>query len=134
MLGNFTSYHRNKAKNKAKFLLSSRTYLIPAQYSQPKQAYVLTTMQECAIYLKQMETGNYTREDNGNHREEFNKNIDGWARGILERVAHCIADHGRLVLIAALAAMVPGLDVFLGIVPRAAGVRHKDRKNKSGNE
>ena len=50
------------------------------------------------------------------------------ARGVLERVAHGVADDRGLVLLGPLATVVAGLDVLLGVVPRAAGVRHEDRE------
>ncbi len=53
------------------------------------------------------------------------------AGGVLEGVAHGVAHHGGLVAVGALAAVVARLDVLLGIVPRAAGVGHKDRHGKA---
>ena len=48
--------------------------------------------------------------------------------GVLERVAHRVADDGRLVGVRAFAAVEPVLDQLLGVVPGAAGVGHEDRQ------
>ena len=38
------------------------------------------------------------------------------------------------MLLAALAAVMAGLDVLLGVIPRTAGVRHEDGENEAGDE
>ena len=78
----------------------------------------------CAIFLprrsEQVEARDHAREHDGDHREELDEDVDGRAGGILEGVAHGVADHGSLVLLAALAAVMAGLDILLGIVRRSS--------------
>ena len=45
--------------------------------------------------------------------------------GVLERIAHGVADDGRGVQLGALLFQIH-FDDFLGVVPRAAGVGHED--------
>ncbi len=73
-----------------------------------------------------MEVNNNFGEDDGDHREEFNKDVDGGAGGILKGVANGIADDGGFVGFRVFAAEVAGFNVFFGVVPDAAGVSHKD--------
>ena len=73
------------------------------------------------------------REHDGHHAQQLNEDVDGRARGILERVAHGVAHHAGLVALAALAAEVAGLDVLLGVVPGAAGVGHVDGHQEAGD-
>ena len=65
-------------------------------------------------------------EHDGNHAQELDEDVDGRAGGILEGIAHGVAHHAGLVAVTALAAVIAGLDIFLGIVPRTAGVGHVD--------
>ena len=53
---------------------------------------------------------------------DLDQRVDGRAGGVLERVADGVADHGRLVGLRTLAALVAVLDVLLGVVPGTAGV------------
>ena len=71
------------------------------------------------------------REYNGYHRQQLDQDVDGRTRGILEGIAYGVADNSRLVLIGALAAVVARFDVLLSVIPRAAGVRHKDRHEET---
>ena len=54
--------------------------------------------------------------------------------GVLERVADRVADHGRLVGLGALAALVAVLDVLLGVVPRATGVAQEVGHELTGED
>ena len=64
-----------------------------------------------------------TRHDDRNHRHELDKDIQRRARRILERIAHRVADDGRLVAVGALAAEVALLDHLLGVVPHNSSQR-----------
>ena len=68
---------------------------------------------------------NHSREHNGHHTQQLDENIDGRPGSILEGIPHGVADHGRLVGLAALAAVFAALDVFLGIVPGIMTARMK---------
>ena len=74
---------------------------------------------------------NYPCEYNGHHTQQFDQDVDGRPGSILEGIPHGVADHGRLVGLATLAAVFAALDVFLGVVPGAAGVGHHDRKDEA---
>ena len=58
---------------------------------------------------------------------DLDQRVDRGAGGVLERVAHGVADDGRLVRGRALAAVVAVLDQLLGVVPGAAGVGQEHR-------
>mmetsp|Transcript_23122 Transcript_23122/g.71494 ORF Transcript_23122/g.71494 Transcript_23122/m.71494 type:complete len:698 (+) Transcript_23122:341-2434(+) len=88
----------------------------------------------CAEQLEEerallMEEG---RQHNRLDRAQLEQDVDRRARSVLERVAHGVADDGRLVRIRALAAneacVLRGarLKVLLGVVPRATGVGSAD--------
>ena len=51
-----------------------------------------------------------------------------------ERVADGVADYDGLVLFGALAAVCARLDVFLGVVPRAARIGHHDGQQEAGSD
>src|SRR4029453_18630880 len=53
---------------------------------------------------------------------------------VLERVADGVADHGRLVGLGVLAAVVTVLHVLLGVVPGAARNRQHDRQELAGED
>ncbi len=78
--------------------------------------------------------------DNGRgdqHRDQvhhLDQRVQGRAGGVLERVADGVADHGRLVGLGVLAAVVAVLDVLLGVVPGAAGHRQHDRQQLPGQD
>ena len=54
------------------------------------------------------------REYQIHNAHELDKDVQSRAGGILERIAHGVADNGGLVSLAALAAMGAALDVLLG--------------------
>ena len=60
-----------------------------------------------------------------NYGHQLYQNVYAGAGGILERVSHGVAHNGRLVRFAALAAEAAAFNVFLGVVPCAAGVAHE---------
>ena len=64
--------------------------------------------------------------DDGYHRHQLDKDVQAGAGSVLEGVTYRIAYHSCLVNIAALAAEVAFLYVFLGIVPCTARVGHED--------
>src|SRR3546814_8737233 len=55
-------------------------------------------------------------------------------RGILVGIADGVARHRGLVGFAALAAVVAVLDIFLGIVPRAAARGHRQRDEQPADD
>mgnify|MGYP000703680446 CR=1 FL=1 len=72
-----------------------------------------------------------TGHDDGHHRHELDEDVQARAGSVLERVAHSVAHHGGAVYLAALATEVTFFDILFGIVPRTAGIRHKDSKYES---
>ena len=77
---------------------------------------------------------NYQRgKYDGNHRQQLDEDVDSGAGSILEGIAYGIANDSSLVGIAALAAVYAALDVLLGVIPGAAGVRHEDSEQEAGN-
>ena len=67
--------------------------------------------------------GDHRRQDEQRHQvHDLDERVEGGAGGVLEGVAHGVADHGRLVGLGSLAPLVAVLDVLLGVVPRPAGV------------
>ena len=80
-----------------------------------------------------MEVNHKSRKDDGNHRKKLDENVDCRAGGILKGIAHGVAHNGGLVAIAALSAEVARLDIFLGIIPCAAGIAHEYCNEESGN-
>lgn len=69
----------------------------------------------------------------GNHRQQFDEDVDCRTGGILEWVTNGIANNSSFVVIRAFAAQVICFDVFLRIVPSTAGVGHHDCQNETGN-
>ena len=62
------------------------------------------------------------REDQRDDGHELEQNVERGAAGVLERVAHGVADNCCLVVARTLAAEVARLNELLGVVPRAARV------------
>ncbi|BAF16616.1 Os05g0157000 [Oryza sativa Japonica Group] len=79
-------------------------------------------------------------EDERLDGHELDEDVERWPRGVLERVADGVPDHRRLVRLGALGPQRPrllrrpGLDVLLGVVPRAAAVRRRDRHLHPGHQ
>ena len=84
------------------------------------------------ILLENVEGYDEAGEYDGNGGAELDKDVEGGAGGILERIANGVANNSSLVLVAALAAVVAALDVLLGIVPSAAGVGHEYCNSETG--
>ena len=72
-------------------------------------------------------------EYDGNHRQQFDEDVDCWAGGVLEWVTNGIANNSSLVVIGAFAAVVASFDVLLSVIPCTAGVGHHDSQNETGN-
>ena len=83
------------------------------------------------VLSEDMDIDDQRRKDDGDHREQLDQDVDRGAGGVLEGIADGVADNSRLMLIGALAAVVARLDILLGVIPRAAGVRHKDREQEA---
>src|SRR5512143_180602 len=62
------------------------------------------------------------REHQRHGAEQLDQDVQGGARGVLEGIADGVAHDPRLVGERALAAVLPRLDVLLGVVPGAAAV------------
>ncbi len=81
----------------------------------------LDTIGFCVVDVRQ---GDDRRQDQQRHEvHHLDERVERWPGGVLERVADGVADDRRLVRLRPLAALVPVLDVLLGVVPRATGVR-----------
>jgi len=63
-------------------------------------------------------------KNNGHHGHKFDKDIDARAGCILKRVSDGIPDNAGLVGRRTLSAVIALFDVFLGIIPSAAGIGH----------
>src|SRR5262245_57334361 len=70
-------------------------------------------------------------DDERHHGHQLDEDVHGRARGVLEGIAHGIADYGGAVGIRALAPEVAGLDVLLGVVPGAPGIGHHQGEEHS---
>src|SRR5208283_1324719 len=70
------------------------------------------------------------RREQAKQSGEFDHRVHGHRAGVLERVAHGIADDGRRVQVGAFLAKLHFHDL-LGVVPRAARVRHENRLEQS---
>ena len=84
-------------------------------------------------HLDHVEGQDQAGEHDGNGGAEFDQDVQGRAGGILEGIAHGIAHTSGLVLLGALAAVMAGLDVLLGVIPSTAGVGHKHGHGKTGD-
>lgn len=72
-------------------------------------------------------------ENGGDDGHELDEDVDGRARGVLERIANGVADNSCMMGIGALAAVMAGLDELLGVVPGTAGVSHEDSHDEARN-
>ncbi len=64
--------------------------------------------------------------DQADHVHHFDDRVEGRAGSVLERVTDDIANHTGIMLGSTLAAKVAIFDVFLGVIPCAAGIGHED--------
>ena len=72
---------------------------------------------------------NQPDDQQADHVHHFDERIDRWPGGIFERIAHGVAGDGSLVLFRAFACSFSARLIFdrlLGVIPRAAGIRHED--------
>ena len=76
-------------------------------------------------FLKEVYVRDDRGEDDGYGRAELNEYVQARAGGVLEGVADGVAYDAGLVALAALAAVVAGLYLLLGVIPGAAGVGHE---------
>ena len=82
---------------------------------------------------QQMEGHDETGENDGYGGTQLDEDVQGGAGGVLEGIAHGVAHDSGLVALGALAAVVAGLDVLLGVVPGAAGVGHEHGHGEAGD-
>jgi hypothetical protein len=83
-----------------------------------------------SIYRSQwMDFREFAAEDQRDDGHQFDQDVEGWAGGVLQRIAHCIAHHCRFVDFASLADHVAkvimhgaALNVLLCVVPGTSGV------------
>jgi len=66
--------------------------------------------------------------------DDLDQRVHRGAGGVLVRVAHGVAGDGGLVRFRTFAAEVAFLDVFLGVIPRAAAGGHRDRDEDAGDD
>src|SRR5258708_9222981 len=52
--------------------------------------------------------------------QELDQHVERWPGGVLEGIPHRVAHDGGLMRLAALAAVLAGLDLLLGVAPRPA--------------
>src|SRR6218665_2790864 len=77
----------------------------------------------------------HQRHDQQRHDvDDLDQRVDRRACRVFVGVAHGVAGHGRLVRLAALAAMVAVFDVLLGVVPGAAAGAHADGHEQAGDD
>src|SRR5436190_1657308 len=78
------------------------------------------------------------RQHQRDRAQELDQHVQRRPRRVLERIAHRVADHGRLVGQTALPAVFTRLDEFLGVVPRATTVveqrGHEDPRDRADHE
>ena len=74
------------------------------------------------------------RHDDGHHAHQLDEDVEARAGGVLERVAYGVAYDSGFVYLAAFAAEVAFLDIFLGVVPCTAGVGHEYREHEAGRK
>src|SRR3989304_8493687 len=79
----------------------------------PQPPYEQWTLHTSLLYQK-------GRDDQRDNRHKFDQNVHRRAGGVLERVAHGVAHHSRLMSGRALSPEIAFLDILLRIVPRRA--------------
>ncbi len=84
--------------------------------------------------LPAVHTGDDRHDQQCHDIDDLDQRIDRRARSVLVRIAHRVAGHCGLVRVRAFAAMMAFFDVLLGVVPRAAAGRHRNRDEKSGDD
>jgi len=67
----------------------------------------------------------------GDHRHQLDKDVERRAGCVFEWVAYGVSNDGRTVHFGAFAAEIALFDIFLGIVPCAAGVGHEDGEHEA---
>ena len=72
-------------------------------------------------------------EDDGDGGAELDQDVQGRTGGILEGIAHGIADDSCFVVVTALSAEVSFFDVLFRVVPGTAGVGHEDCHGEAGD-
>ena len=55
--------------------------------------------------------------DHADHAHQFDENIEAWSAGVLEGIAHGVADHAGLMGFGTFAAEVSSLDILLRVIP-----------------
>ena len=73
-------------------------------------------------------------QEDGHDVGDLDQRIDGWASGVLVRIADGVAGDGGSVRFRALTAEIAFLDIFLGVVPCAAAGRHRDSHENAGDD
>lgn len=75
-----------------------------------------------AANLHQCDRQNQRQEYDRRYGNKLNQYVDGRTGRVFERVADRVADDGRFVRFASLAAEIAGFNVLFGVVPRAAAL------------
>ena len=86
-----------------------------------------------AVGFLSLQAGERRSQNERNDAHQFDENVNRRTGRIFERIADRIAHDGGFVRFAAFSAVIAAFDVFLRVIPRAAGIRHKDCQNDAGN-
>lgn len=89
---------------------------------------------DARLLTKEGECDEEGREQGGHQGNDSDLGIDGRAGSILEGITYSIADDSCLVGIAALAALMTGFNIFLGVVPEAARIGHEQCQQQAGDD
>ena len=71
---------------------------------------------------QQVEAHDESGEDDGYSGTQLDEDVQCGTGGVLEGITHGVAYHGGLVAVGALSAMMPRLDILLGVIPGSTGV------------
>ena len=72
-----------------------------------------------------------TGYDHADDTHQFDEDVQAGTAGIFEWIADGVTHHGRFVSGRTLATQLAALDVFLGVILRAAGIGHEQGLTKS---
>ena len=75
-----------------------------------------------------------TGHHDGDHRHEFDEDVEGRTGGVFERIADRVTDYGCLVAVRAFTTEMSFFDIFLGVIPSATGIGHKDSEHETGSQ
>ena len=79
-------------------------------------------------------SGQKRRDHQAHDGHHVDQDVHRGTRRVLERIAHGVAHHHRVMRLRALASVVSLLDVFLGVVPRTSGIGHGQREEHAAEQ